>query len=73
MKTNPEITARIKKQGFLGKLTLLDPKKIAKYSIKKMFKRKAFIIINPMSWFISTLLPNWIKIPIMTSIIKREA
>lgn len=73
MKTNPEITARIKKQGFLGKLTLLDPKKVAKYSIKKMFKRKAFIVINPMSWFISILLPNWIKIPMMTSIIKREA
>lgn len=72
MKTNPEITARIEKQGFLGKLTLLEPQKVAEYSIKKMFKGKTFILINPISWFISVLLPNSIKIPMMTNIIKRE-
>jgi len=73
MKTNPEITARIEKQGFLGRLTLLKPKKVAEYSIKKMFKGNTFILINPISWFISILLPNWIKVPMMTKIIKREA
>ena len=73
MKTNPEITARIEKQGFLGKLTLLEPQKVAEYSIDKMFKGTTFILINPISWFISTLLPNWIKVPMMTNIVKREA
>lgn len=73
MKTNPEITARIEKQGFLGKLTLLEPEKVAEYSIKKMLKGKTFILVSPMSWFLSTLLPNWIKIPMMTNIVKREA
>lgn len=73
MKTNPEITSRIEKQGFLGKLTLLEPQKVAEYSINKMFKRTTFILINPISWFISTLLPNCIKVPMMTNIVKREA
>ncbi len=73
MKTNPEITARIEKQGFIGKLTLLHPKKVAEYSLKKMFQGNTFILINPMSWFLSILLPNWIKVPMMTNIVKREA
>ncbi|SEB46959.1 hypothetical protein SAMN04489761_0902 [Tenacibaculum sp. MAR_2009_124] len=73
MKTNPEITARIEKQGFMGKLTLLHPKKVAEYSLTKMFKGTTFILINPMSWFLSVLLPNWIKVPMMTNIVKREA
>ncbi|MEC3908120.1 SDR family NAD(P)-dependent oxidoreductase [Tamlana sp. 2201CG12-4] len=73
MKTNPEITARIEKQGFIGKLTLLEPQKVAEYSIKKMFRGTTFILINPMSWMLSSLLPNWIKVPMMTKIVKREA
>ncbi|CAM1343418.1 SDR family NAD(P)-dependent oxidoreductase [Tenacibaculum amylolyticum] len=73
MKTNPEITARIEKQGFLGKLTLLEPEKVAEYSINKMFRGTTFILINPLSWLLSKLLPNWIKVPMMTKIVKREA
>ena len=73
MKTNPEITARIEKQGFVGKLTLLEPRRVAEYSLRKMFKGTTFILVNPVSWFISTLLPNWIKVPMMTNIVKREA
>ncbi|MCF2875733.1 MULTISPECIES: SDR family NAD(P)-dependent oxidoreductase [unclassified Tenacibaculum] len=72
MKTNPEITARIEKQGALGKLTLLEPEKVAEYSLKKMLKGRTLILVNPISWFFSTLLPTWIKVPMMTNIIKRE-
>lgn len=73
MKTNPEISERIEKQGTLGKLTLLDPKKVAEFSLNKMFHKETIIILNPISWFVSKLLPNWIKVPMMTRIIKREA
>lgn len=72
MKTNPEITARINKQGLMGRLSLLDPEKVAEYSLKKMFKKRTFIILNPFSWFFSILLPTRIKVPMMTNIIKRE-
>ena len=73
MKTNPEIAARIEKQGFIGNLTLLNPEKVAEYSLNKMFKGKTFILLNPVSWLLSTLLPSWIQVPMMTKIIKREA
>lgn len=72
MKTNPEITARINKQGFMGRLSLLEPEKVAEYSLKKMFQRKTFILLNPISWLFSILLPTWIKVPMMTKVIKRE-
>ncbi|WP_459210371.1 SDR family NAD(P)-dependent oxidoreductase [Aquimarina rhabdastrellae] len=72
MKTNPEIAKRIEKQGTLGKLTLLDPNKVAEFSLNRMFKKETVILLNPISWFISKLLPNWIKVPMMTRVIKRE-
>nr|WP_299337807.1 SDR family NAD(P)-dependent oxidoreductase [Allomuricauda sp.] len=72
MKTNAEITSRIEKQGLIGKLTLLDPNKVARYSLAKMFEGKRVIMLNPLSWFISVVLPTRIKVPMMTKIIKRE-
>lgn len=72
MKTNKEVTARIQKQGFLGKLTLLDPEKVAKKCIKKLLKKDALIIVNPFSWLVLMLLPTWIALPLMTKAIKRE-
>ena len=72
MKTNAEITSRIEKQGLIGKLTLLDPNKVARYSLAKMFEGRRVIILNPLSWFISVVLPTRIKVPMMTKIIKRE-
>jgi len=72
MKTNEEITSRIEKQGLLGRLTLLDPKKVAQLSLKKMFKGKKVIMLNPLSWAISIVLPTRLKVSMMTRIIKRE-
>ncbi|TMU50388.1 SDR family NAD(P)-dependent oxidoreductase [Flagellimonas algicola] len=72
MKTNDEITARIEKQGYIGKLTLLDPYKVARFSLNKMFNGKTVILLNPLSWFISIVLPTRIKVSMMTKIIKRE-
>ncbi|TMU50695.1 SDR family NAD(P)-dependent oxidoreductase [Flagellimonas algicola] len=72
MKTNDEITARIEKQGLIGKLTLLDPYKVAHHSLNKMFRGKTVILLNHLSWFISILLPTRVKVSMMTKIIKRE-
>lgn len=72
MATNLEITSRIKKQGVLGKLTLLQPDCVAHYAINRLFKRDTVIMVNPLTWLISVLLPIWIKLPIMTQIVKRE-
>lgn len=72
MKTNADVTKRIEKQGALGKLTLLDPNKVAKHCIIKLLKEKPIIIVNPLSWIVMKILPIWIKLPLMTNAIKRE-
>lgn len=72
MKTNVEISLRIEKQGFLGKITLSDPGKVAKYCIRQLLKKDSVIMTNPISWLIVNILPIWIKLPLMTKAIKRE-
>ncbi|MBP0905027.1 SDR family NAD(P)-dependent oxidoreductase [Mariniflexile gromovii] len=72
MKTNNEVKARIEKQGILGKLTLLDPKRVAKLSLQQLFKNNSVIIVNPLSYAILKILPIWIRLPLMTNAIKRE-
>lgn len=72
MKTNPEITARVDKQGILGRLILLDPKKAAERCISSLFRRDSVIMLNPVSWLILCIVPIWIRLPLMTSAIKRE-
>ena len=72
MATNKEVTSRIEKQGLLGRLTLLDPSKVARFAINRLFKRDTVIMVNPITWLVSSLLPIWIKLPVMTNIVKRE-
>ncbi|MEY8760694.1 SDR family NAD(P)-dependent oxidoreductase [Chryseobacterium tongliaoense] len=72
MKTNIDVCKRIEKQGILGKLTLLDPNKVAHYCINQLFKKDSVIMVNPISWLIMKVLPIWIKLPLMTNAIKKE-
>ena len=72
MATNPEVTARIEKQGFLGKFTLKTTPDIAEKCIRQTLRGKKHIIINPLSYFFSAIIPGCIKNPLMTKIVKRE-
>jgi hypothetical protein len=72
MATNPEVTARIEKQGFLGKFTLKTTPDIAEKCIRQTLRGKEHIIINPLSYFFSAIIPECIKNPLMTRIVKRE-
>jgi hypothetical protein len=72
MKTNNEVTERIEKQGVLGKITMLNPQKVAKYCIRRLFNRDTVIILNSLSWLVMHITPIWIKLPLMTRAIKRE-
>ena len=72
MATNPEVTARIEKQGFLGRFTLKTTEKIAQKCIRQTLRGKKHIIINPLSYFFSAIIPGCIKNPMMTKIVKRE-
>lgn len=72
MKTSPEIIARINRQGFLGKLVLQEIDAVAKRCIDRLFRKDSVIMVNPLSWVLLSLIPIWIKLPLMTRAIKRE-
>ncbi len=72
MKTSREITARIEKQGIWGKLTLLDPQKVAKKCINGLFQKDSVIMVNPLTWLFLSLIPVWIKLPVLTKSVRRE-
>lgn len=72
MATNPEVTERIARQGFLGKLTLKSTRTVAQKCVRQTLRRKRMIIINPISHFLSSIIPNGIKTPILSRIVARE-
>ncbi len=74
MKTNSEVTARINKQGFFGKLGLMTPERVAEISIKRLFKRDTFIMLSPnrFSWLMLTCVPIWIRLPLFSKAVRRE-
>ncbi len=71
IRTNDDVMKRVEK-GFFGKFMILEPEFIAKKCIRQLFKKKADIIVNPIIWLLIMILPKWIKIPLMTKIVKKE-
>lgn len=72
MATNPEVTERILKQGFFGKFTLKSTEAIACKCVRQTLRGKRMIVINPFSYFLSSLVPNALKTPILSKIVRRE-
>lgn len=72
MATNPEITQRIEKQGFLGRATLKSTADIAHKYVDGMFRGRRQIILNPLSYFLTRVLPECWRVPLLSRIVKRE-
>jgi uncharacterized protein len=72
MRTSEEITKRIEKQGYLGRLTLLQPEKVAKHCISRLLKKDSVIMLNAFSWAMLKIIPIWIMLPLMSRAVKRE-
>lgn len=75
MKTNPEVTSRIEKQGFLGRLGLLTPEKIARIAINRMMKHDSLIIpgfLNKINWVLIKITPGWVMLHILSKVFRRE-
>jgi short-subunit dehydrogenase len=72
MATNEDVCQRLKKLGLIGRLTLLNPDKVAGRCIRQLFKKDRVIMVNPWSWLAMVLLPIWIKLPLLTNNIKKE-
>ena len=72
MATNAEVSARIAKQGFFGRATLKSTSDIARKYIDGMLRGKRQIILNPLSYFLTKIIPERWRIPILSRIVKRE-
>ncbi len=75
MKTNPDVTSRIERQGIFGQLGLLTPEYIAQKSIKQLFRRDTLILLgwmNKLNWLLMGIVPIGIRLPLMSRVVARE-
>src|SRR5699024_848194 len=75
MMTNSDTTKRIEQQGRMAKMGIISPEKMAKRSLEQLFKRDTVILIgwmNKLNWLLIKLIPIWIRLPLLTNIVKRE-
>ena len=72
MATSPEITQRIEKQGFLGRATLKSTPDIARRYVDGMLRGKRQIILNPLSYLLTKLIPERCRVRLLSRIVKRE-
>lgn len=72
MRTNPEVTRRIERQGLLARASMKEPGVIAKYCIKRLFKKDSEIMVNGFIRTILLFIPFWVRLKIMTIVSKRE-
>lgn len=75
MKTNPDVTARIEEQGVFGKMGLISTTRMAEIAIKQLFRRDNLVIpgiLNKLNWFLMQLVPIWIRLCLVSNVVKRE-
>ena len=72
MATSPEITQRIEKQGLFGYATLKSTPDIARKYVDGMLRGKRQIILNPLSYLQTVIIPERWRIHWLSNIIKRE-
>jgi short-subunit dehydrogenase len=75
MRTNEDVSNRIDKQGFFAKLGLQSPEDVAHISIRQLFKKDTMVMLNFMNgfnWMLMRIIPIWIRLPLMTRMVRRE-
>lgn len=75
MMTNPDVSYRIEKQGFLAKLSLQSTEEVARSSLMKLYKGKSIIIVGILNKFnrmLMQIIPNGLLIPMVSNVLKKE-
>ena len=72
MATNADVTARIERQGLLGRATLKSTEWIACRSVRQMFRRKPEAVISRLAQILSAIVPERLRTRVLTHIVKRE-
>jgi len=76
MRTNADVTKRIESQSAIGRFGVVTPEKVAEISIHRLFKKDKMIITsfsNRVNWLMMNILPDCIRLPLVSRIMKREA
>lgn len=75
MKTNKDASARIDRQGWMGKMGLMSPEKVAEISIRQLLRKDTMIMLslgNGINWLLMKVVPIWLRLPLLTKAIERE-
>jgi short-subunit dehydrogenase len=75
MMTNDEVSSRIRKQGFSGRMCLLSIERIAGFCLGEMLKGKKVIIpgfLNRINWILLKLVPLSWQMSLLSRMVKRE-
>jgi uncharacterized protein len=75
MKTNADVTCRINKQGFLGKIGLVSTPKMARIAVTQLFSRNSIVIpgfLNKMNWLLMRIVPAWLKLKVLSRVFRNE-
>jgi short-subunit dehydrogenase len=75
MMTNDEVSSRIRKHGFSGRICLLPAERIADFSNGEMLKGKKVIIpgfMNRINWILLKLVPLSIQMSLLSGMVRRE-
>lgn len=75
MKTNADVAQRIERQGFMGKIGVLSPERVATISIRQMLRGSASIVpglANKFNRMLMRLLPSRIAILLISKAVKKE-
>lgn len=75
MKTNADTAMRIEKQGWRGQVGLIAPEEMARRSLDRLFRKDSLILVgwmNKMNWLLMKTVPVWIRLPLITNIVRKE-
>jgi len=75
MNTNLIVRERIEKQGFMLKLSVQSPEKVAKISLDKTFRGKTFIIVgfmNKINYILLKIIPANLLVPFILKRLEKE-
>lgn len=75
MKTNQDCRTRIHRQGLIGRVGLVAPESLAHRTITRLFKKDSLILVgwmNKINWLLMKTVPIWIRLPLITQVVKRE-
>lgn len=72
MATNPEITQRIEKQGFFGRASLKSTSDIARQYVDGMLRGRRQVIMNPLCYLLTKIIPECWRVHWLSRIVHRE-